>query len=107
MFATWMWTSFKLHANLADQITGSLMAAGAVYLAMFLVVEMRWSDQNTPDGAAAAARWLAYRAHLVAVEGMADLAPADVASWGREMAFASALGVLPTEEALMRSRVAL
>ncbi|WP_432984453.1 DUF2207 family protein [Dactylosporangium sp. CA-233914] len=107
MFATWMWAAFKLNANLADQVTGSLMAASAVFLAMLLVVELRWSDQNTPEGTRVAAGWLAYRAHLVAVEGVADLAPADVASWGRDMAFASALGVLPTEEALMRSRVSL
>ncbi|MFI5906126.1 DUF2207 family protein [Dactylosporangium sp. NPDC051541] len=107
MFATWMWAAFKLHANLADQITGSLMAAAAIYLVMYFVVELRWSDQNTAEGTRVAGAWLAYRAHLVAVEGVNDLAPADVASWGREMAFASALGVLPTEEALMRSRVAL
>ncbi|WP_433213523.1 DUF2207 family protein [Dactylosporangium sp. CS-047395] len=107
MFATWMWASFKLHANLADQITGSLMAAGAVFLILYFVVELRWSDQLTPEGTRSAGEWLSYRAHLVAMEGVKDLAPADVASWGREMAFASALGVLPTEEALMRSKVAL
>ncbi|HTJ33942.1 MAG TPA: hypothetical protein VL738_11985 [Dactylosporangium sp.] len=107
MFATWMWAAFKLHAGLADQITGSLIAASAVFLAMYFAVELRWSDQSTPEGARVAAGWLAYRAHLVAMEGVTDLAPADVASWGREMAFASALGVLPTEEALMRSRVTL
>ncbi|WP_433055303.1 DUF2207 family protein [Dactylosporangium sp. CS-033363] len=107
MFATWMWASFKLHANLADQITGSLMAAGAVFLILYFAVELRWSDQLTPEGTRTAGEWLAYRAHLVAMEGVKDLAPADVASWGREMAFASALGVLPTEEALMRSKVSL
>jgi hypothetical protein len=107
MFATWMWASAKLHANLADQVTGSLIAASAVFLALYLIVELRWSDQSTPEGTQIAAGWLSYRAHLVAVEGVKDLAPADVASWGREMAFASALGVLPTEEALMRSRVTL
>jgi hypothetical protein len=107
MFATWTWASAKLHANLADQVTGSLIAASAVFLALYLIVELRWSDQSTPEGTQIAAGWLSYRAHLVAVEGVKDLAPADVASWGREMAFASALGVLPTEEALMRSRVAL
>jgi hypothetical protein len=107
MFATWMVTAAQLHAGLADQITGSLIAATAVFLAMYFVVELRWSDRITPEGAQVAAGWLSYRAHLVAVEGVTDLAPADVASWGREMAFASALGVLSTEEALMRSRVAL
>jgi hypothetical protein len=107
MFGTWMWTSATLHAGLADQITGSLIAACAVWLAMYFTVELRWSDQSTPEGTRVAAGWLAYRAHLVAVEGVSDLAPADVASWGREMSFASALGVLSTEEALMRSRVAL
>ncbi|WP_432834263.1 DUF2207 family protein [Dactylosporangium sp. CA-092794] len=107
MFATWMVTSAMLHASLTDQITGSLMAAGAVFLALYLGVELRWSDRSTPEGMRVAADWLAYRSHLVAVEGVSDLAPADVAAWGRDMAFASALGVLPTEEALMRSRVAL
>ncbi|MFG2037827.1 DUF2207 family protein [Dactylosporangium sp. NPDC048998] len=107
MFATWMWAAAKLHAGLADQITGSLIGASAVFLVMYLVVELRWSDRSTPEGTRVAADWLSYRAHLVAVEGVTDLAPADVASWGRDMAFASALGVLPTEEALMRSRVAL
>lgn len=107
MFATWMVTSVRLHAGLADQITGSLIAAVAVFLVLYFVVELGWSDQSTPDGMRVAAAWLSYRAHLLAVEGVNDLAPADVASWGREMAFASALGVLPTEEALMRSRVAL
>ncbi|GAA2360482.1 DUF2207 family protein [Dactylosporangium salmoneum] len=107
MFASWMWVAAQLHAGLADQITGALIGAGAVFLAMYLAVELRWSDRSTPQGMRVAAEWLAYRAHLVAVEGVTDLAPADVASWGREMAFASALGVLPTEEALMRSRVAL
>jgi hypothetical protein len=107
MFATWLVTSARLHAGLADQITGSLLAASAVFLAMYFAVELRWSDRSTPEGARVAAGWLAYRAHLLAVEGVTDLAPADVASWGREMSFASALGVLPTEEALMRSRVAL
>jgi hypothetical protein len=107
MFATWTWTTAVQHAGVADQITGSLIAAAAVFLALYFAVELRWSDQSTPEGTQIAAGWLAYRAHLVAVEGMTDLAPADVASWGREMSFASALGVLPTEEALMRSRVAL
>ncbi|MEV6928830.1 hypothetical protein AB0M46_30675 [Dactylosporangium sp. NPDC051485] len=107
MFASWMWVATQLHAGLSDQITGSLIGAGAVFLVMYFVVELRWSDRNTPQGMRVAAEWLAYRAHLVAMEGVTDLAPADVASWGREMAFASALGVLPTEEALMRSRVAL
>ncbi|MER7004724.1 hypothetical protein ABT297_16975 [Dactylosporangium sp. NPDC000555] len=107
MFASWMWMSAKLHAGLADQITGSLIAASAVFLALYLVAELRWSDRSTPEGTRVAADWLSYRAHLVAVEGVTDLAPADVASWGRDVAFASALGVLPTEEALMRSRVAL
>lgn len=107
MFATWFWTAVRLRAGLADQVTGSLIGASAVFLAMYLVVELRWSDQSTPEGQRAAAGWLSYRAHLLAVEGVTDLAPADIASWGREMAFASALGVLPTEEALMRSRVSL
>ncbi|MEV8513519.1 hypothetical protein [Dactylosporangium sp. NPDC051484] len=107
MFASWMWTSAKLYAGLSDQITGSLIAASAVFLALYLAVELRWSDRSTPEGTRVATDWLSYRAHLVAVEGVTDLAPADVASWGRDVAFASALGVLPTEEALMRSRVAL
>lgn len=98
----WFLEDVALNANIADQITGSLIAAGATYLAQYFVVDFTWSDRFTPEGQASAAGWLAFRAHLVEVEGMADLAPADVASWGREMAYASALGVLSADEALVR-----
>ncbi|GAA0710594.1 DUF2207 domain-containing protein [Dactylosporangium roseum] len=102
MWVTWFWVAAELGANLADQISGATLAAIGVFILLYLVVDFGWSDQTTPAGLAATEGWLAYRAHLVAVDGVADLAPADVASWGRDMAFASALGVLSTDEALVR-----
>ncbi|GGM33126.1 DUF2207 family protein [Dactylosporangium sucinum] len=99
---SWWWVARDLGANLADQLTGATIATIGLSIALYLVVDFGWSDQNTPEGQLAAAEWLAYRAHLEAVDGVADLAPADIASWGRDMAFASALGVLSTDEALVR-----
>jgi hypothetical protein len=101
-WVTWFWIDMELGAGLADQISGATVGAGAVFVALYFVVDFGWSDQTTPEGLAAAEGWLAYRAHLVDVDGVADLAPADIASWGRDMAFASALGVLSTDEALVR-----
>jgi hypothetical protein len=102
MWLSWFWVAVQLGANLADQISGALLGAAGVFIILYFVVDLGWSDQSTPEGQSAAAGWLAYRAHLQEMDGVADLAPADIASWGRDMAFASALGVLPTEEALVR-----
>ncbi|WP_238007252.1 DUF2207 domain-containing protein [Dactylosporangium sp. AC04546] len=99
---TWWWVARDLGANLADQLTGATIATIGLGIALYLVVDFGWSDQSTPEGQRSAADWLAYRAHLEEVDGVADLAPADIASWGRDMAFASALGVLSTDEALVR-----
>jgi len=101
-FATWFWVAVQLGAGLADQVTGALIGASAVFIVLYFTLDLGWSDQSTPEGRLSAAGWLAYRAHLRELDGVTDLAPADIASWGRDMAFASALGVLPTEDALVR-----
>ncbi|MGI5179385.1 DUF2207 family protein [Dactylosporangium sp. CA-152071] len=102
MFITWWWVDSELSAKVPDQVTGAIIGAAAVYLAQYLVVDFNWADQTTPEGVAATESWLGLREHLTTVEGVADLAPADVASWGREMAYASALGVLSADDALVR-----
>ena len=102
MFVTWWWVDSELSAKVPDQVTGALIGTGAIYLAQYFVVDFGWADQTTPEGVAATESWLALREHLTTLEGVADLAPADVASWGREMAYASALGVLSAHEALVR-----
>jgi hypothetical protein len=102
MFATWWWVDSELSAKIPDQVTGAIIGAGAVYLAQYFVVDFGWADQTTPEGVAATESWLALREHLTTVEGVADLAPADIASWGREMAYAAALGVLSADDALVR-----
>lgn len=102
MFVTWWWVDGELSAKVADQVSGAIIGAGAIFLAQYFVVDFAWADQTTPEGVAATESWLGLREHLTTLEGVADLAPADVASWGREMAYASALGVLPADEALVR-----
>jgi hypothetical protein len=102
MFVTWWWVDSELSAKVPDQVTGALIGTGAIYLAQYFVVDFGWADQTTQEGVAATESWLALREHLTTLDGVADLAPADVASWGREMAYASALGVLSADEALVR-----
>ncbi|MFF5230813.1 DUF2207 family protein [Dactylosporangium sp. NPDC000521] len=102
MFVTWWWVDSELSAKVPDQVTGAIIGAAAVYLAQYFVVDFNWADQTTPEGVAATESWLGLREHLTTIEGVADLAPADVASWGREMAYASALGALSADKALVR-----
>ncbi|MGZ8765254.1 MAG: hypothetical protein ACXW2C_06130, partial [Acidimicrobiia bacterium] len=74
--------------NGVDWFIASVFAWG---LAMAGFASLR-AIRDTPDGCAAAARWLGVGAHQRTNPSFADAPPASVAIWGRSLAYGVALG---------------
>lgn len=74
-------------------IVGGTIVAGLLGLAL---VRRLNTDRLTDTGRAAASHWLGVRAHLAADPAIASQPPAAVASYGRYLAYAAALGLART-----------
>jgi hypothetical protein len=75
---------------------GWFVYAGVLWALLMLGVSRLTAIRDTPEGRAAAARWLGVRAHFEANPSFADASPASVVIWGRSLAYAVALGAART-----------
>ncbi|MBB3036767.1 DUF2207 family protein [Hoyosella altamirensis] len=76
----------------ADPIGGFFASAAIVYAVLMFLSERLNTERGTPAGARAAGHWLGVRAQYKTLS-FQDKSAASVTIWGRELAYASALGL--------------
>lgn len=77
-------------------VAAAFWVGAFVFLALTGIAARSLGERDTPDGRAAAARWLGVRAWLRGHEEFAKLPPAAVAVWDRYLPYGAALGVTGT-----------
>jgi hypothetical protein len=85
--------AIALHGRGAgDALGGAAVAVLFMWTALALFAGRPLGERDTPQGRAAAARWLGLKAHLRAHESFTGLPPAAVAVWDRYLAYGAAVG---------------
>lgn len=92
---------YQLHIKADDPLEGALAMGAATFIALALVVLRPQGERDTPQGRAAAARWLGVREWLRGHEAFADLPPSAVTVWDRYLAYGAALGTTRTASAVI------
>ncbi|MCC7363301.1 MAG: DUF2207 domain-containing protein [Dehalococcoidia bacterium] len=72
------------------------IGAGIAWVAVLAYFSRSSALRDTPEGRAAAARWLGVRRHLQASTAFGEAPPGAVAIWERYLAFAAAFGIAHT-----------
>jgi hypothetical protein len=81
---------------------GTVLSVGFVTFAVLAALAGRnVGERDTPEGRAAAARWLGVRNWLRAHEAFAELPPSAVAVWGRYIGYGAALGTTRVASAVI------